>query len=158
VPGAGAPAAPVERATSPALTPRVLALAVGAAVGIGVVLALLQHASQVEGSSGLTATAAARVASVAVTLTAVVVLRTPLGLPPERRTAVLAVGVADTGANALFAVASTAGQDAVVAVLASLYPIVTVLLARAVLGERITRAQGAGVGVALVGVALASAA
>jgi drug/metabolite transporter (DMT)-like permease len=70
---------------------------------------------------------------------------------------VLAVGVADTGANGLFAVASDAGQDALVAVLSSLYPVVTVLLARALLAERITRPQGVGVGIALAGVVLASA-
>jgi drug/metabolite transporter (DMT)-like permease len=156
VPGAGVPVAEPATTAGGRLTPRVLALAVGAAVGIGVVLALLQQGAQAEGSSGLTATAAARTVSVVVTLVAVAVLRTETGLPAERRSAVLAVGVADTGANALFAVASTAGEDALVAVLASLYPVVTVLLARAVLGERISRLQGAGVAVALVGVALAS--
>jgi len=141
---------------APALTPRVLALALGAALGIGIVLALLQQGAQAEGSSGLSTTAAARVASVLVTLGAVALLRVPTGMPADRRAAVFAVGAADTGANALFAIASTAGQDALVAVLASLYPVVTVLLARVALGERLSRGQGAGVGVALVGVALAS--
>jgi drug/metabolite transporter (DMT)-like permease len=139
-----------------ALTPRVLALALGAALGIGIVLALLQQGAQAEGSSGLSATAAARTVSVVLTLVAVAALRSPTTLPAGRRASVLAVGVADTGANALFAVASDAGQDALVAVLSSLYPVVTVLLARAVLAERLSRPQGAGVAVALVGVALAS--
>jgi len=158
VPGAAAPApARAVPGSSPALTPRVLALALGAALGIGIVLALLQQGAQAEGSSGLSTTAAARIASVLVTLTAVALLRVPTGMPADRRAAVLAVGAADTGANALFAIASTAGQDALVAVLASLYPVVTVLLARATLGERLARGQGVGVGVALLGVALASA-
>ena len=42
------------------------------------------------------------------------------------------------------------------AVLASLYPLTTVLLARALLDERIGRARAAGVGAVLGGVALIS--
>ena len=50
---------------------------------------------------------------------------------------VIAVGVFDTGANVLFAFAATHGSLGVVAVLSSLYPIATILLARAVLHERL---------------------
>ena len=67
------------------------------------------------------------------------------------------VGVFDTTANFLFAYASTRGLLSVVAVLASLYPVVIVALARAVLNERVARPQLAGVTVALAGVALISA-
>ncbi len=55
-------------------------------------------------------------------------------------------------ANALFAFAATHGLLSLVSVLGSLYPIVTVLLAYAFLGERLTRVQRAGVAVAMVGV------
>jgi drug/metabolite transporter (DMT)-like permease len=68
--------------------------------------------------------------------------------------AVAGVGLADVTANVLFAFA--AGQHALLAlvsVLGSLYPIVTVLLAHVLLGERLTRTQQAGVAVALAGVA-----
>jgi drug/metabolite transporter (DMT)-like permease len=41
---------------------------------------------------------------------------------------------------------------ALVAVLGSLYPVVTVILAHAILGERLTRKQKAGIGIALAGV------
>jgi drug/metabolite transporter (DMT)-like permease len=69
--------------------------------------------------------------------------------------ALVAVGFLDTGGNALFAAASsTHGLLSVVSVLASLYPVVTVLLARIVLGERVQRTQDAGVLIALVGVVL----
>jgi len=70
----------------------------------------------------------------------------------------VAIGFLDTGGNALFAAASsTHGLLSVVSVLASLYPVVTVLLARLVLGERVQRTQDAGVLVALAGVVLITA-
>ena len=72
--------------------------------------------------------------------------------------ALVAIGFLDTGGNALFAAASsTHGLLSVVSVLASLYPVVTVLLARLLLGERVQRTQDAGVLVALVGVVLITA-
>lgn len=72
----------------------------------------------------------------------------------------LMVGVAgtlDVTANVMFGIASTLGSLAVVAVLGSLYPAGTVLLARIVHGERLARIQQAGVAVALVGIALIAA-
>jgi drug/metabolite transporter (DMT)-like permease len=80
----------------------------------------------------------------------------PRGLRPHW-TGLVAIGVLDTGGNALFAAASSHGLLSVVSVLASLYPVVTVLLARLVLGERVQRTQDAGVVVALVGVVLITA-
>jgi drug/metabolite transporter (DMT)-like permease len=81
----------------------------------------------------------------------------PTGLRPHWP-ALIAIGFLDTGGNALFAAASSShGLLSVVSVLASLYPVVTVLLARIVLGERVQRTQDAGVVVALVGVVLITA-
>ncbi|MBV8064032.1 MAG: DMT family transporter [Actinobacteria bacterium] len=72
--------------------------------------------------------------------------------------ALVAIGILDTGGNTLFAAASEAhGLVSVVSVLASLYPAVTVLLARFVLGERVQRTQDVGVLVTLAGVVLISA-
>ena len=78
---------------------------------------------------------------------------------PSRRMLgmLIAVGVADTGATLLYAAASTRGLLSIVAVLASLYPVVILVLARALLAERVARPQLAGVAVALAGVALISA-
>lgn len=71
--------------------------------------------------------------------------------------ALIAVGLLDTGGNALFAAASAShGLVSVVSVLASLYPAVTVLLARFALGERVERSQDVGVLVTLAGVVLIS--
>ncbi len=81
----------------------------------------------------------------------------PSGLRPHWL-GLAAVGLLDTGGNALFAAASsTHGLLSVVSVLASLYPVVTVLLARFLLGERVQRTQDMGVVVALVGVVLITA-
>jgi drug/metabolite transporter (DMT)-like permease len=57
----------------------------------------------------------------------------------------------------MFAAGSQRGLVSVVAVLGSLYPVVTVALASGVLGERMGRVQAAGAGVALAGVALIAA-
>ncbi len=69
----------------------------------------------------------------------------------------IGVGIFDTSANVLFGLASTRGLLSVVSVLASLYPVVLVALARFLLHERIAKHQLAGVAVALGGVALISA-
>ena len=66
------------------------------------------------------------------------------------------IGVLDTGGNVLFAAASAKGLVSVVSVLASLYPVVTVLLARAVLHERVHRSQELGIALALAGIVLVS--
>jgi uncharacterized membrane protein len=72
--------------------------------------------------------------------------------------ALAAIGLLDSGGNTLFAAASSShGLLSVVSVLASLYPVVTVLLARFVLGERVERTQDIGVLVTLAGVVLISA-
>ena len=68
----------------------------------------------------------------------------------------LLIGVLDTAGNALFAVATTKSLLSVAAVLGQLYPVVTVLLARLVLGERVSNGQGVGIGSAFAGVALIS--
>jgi drug/metabolite transporter (DMT)-like permease len=80
-------------------------------------------------------------------------------LQPSRRLwpLLIGVGIGDTGATLLYAAATTRGLLSVVAVLASLYPVVIVVLARTVLSERIARPQLLGVAVALAGVALISA-
>ncbi len=79
-------------------------------------------------------------------------------VPRGRRGVVLVAlaGLADTTANVTFLAATNAGQLAVVSVLASLYPVSTVLLARLVLAERMTRPQSAGFVAAMGATALLS--
>jgi drug/metabolite transporter (DMT)-like permease len=79
-------------------------------------------------------------------------------VPPARdRMQLVAIGVADLGATALYGLATTHGALSIVVVIGSLYPVVTVLLARGILKERIGRIQLAGVLLAFLGVALVSA-
>jgi drug/metabolite transporter (DMT)-like permease len=84
--------------------------------------------------------------------------RPALRWPGRRIGPVALVGIADTGANLLFAYAAIGGNLAVVGVLGSLYPVATVVLARWLLGERLSGGQNAGVLLALTGVGLLAAA
>jgi drug/metabolite transporter (DMT)-like permease len=61
------------------------------------------------------------------------------------------VGLADVAANGGYALASGIGPVTVAAVLASLYPVVTALVARGLLKERLRPVQAAGAGLALLG-------
>ena len=79
-----------------------------------------------------------------------------LGVPRRLLPWLALIGFGDMFGNLLYAAASTSGLVSVTSVLASLYPIVTVVLAR-VLGERVARSQEAGIGLTLAGVALISA-
>lgn len=67
---------------------------------------------------------------------------------------ILAGGILDMAANALYLYAEHGGNLAAAAVLTSLYPAATVVLARITLGERLKVLQKLGVAIALAGVAL----
>jgi drug/metabolite transporter (DMT)-like permease len=128
-------------------------LALLAALGFGLYFLLMDPASD-DGAlwAVLVARSAATLAATAVALA----LRS--GLPRAGDLPLLAaVGLFDASANAMLAVALTKGLVGLVAVLSSLYPVVTVLLARSVLGERVAPTQRTGVVLALGGVAVIAA-
>ncbi|MFP5372801.1 MAG: EamA family transporter, partial [Actinomycetes bacterium] len=126
------------------------ALVAGAAFGLFFVL--LDGTSQ---TSGLTPLAAARIASVALVVLVALAGRRSLRVSRAAFPLVALSGVGDMTANALFLLATQQeGQLAITGVLASLYPVTTVLLAQALLRERLVGAQLAGLGAAAVAVVL----
>lgn len=64
------------------------------------------------------------------------------------------VGLADVAANGTYSIAAQQGPVTVAAVLANLYPVVTVLAALLLLKERLRAVQATGAGLALVGTVL----
>lgn len=117
-------------------------LALLAALGFGLFFVGMDHAAD---RDVLWALVFARAADIPVLLAFVLVLRPAFPRGAGALAPMAGIGVLDLGANALYAQASTTGLLSVVSVLGSLYPAVTVLLARVLLGERLRRAQGAGV-------------
>jgi drug/metabolite transporter (DMT)-like permease len=152
---AGAVLASLEERRAATASPeraRAVVLAVVAAIALGLFVYFLGLGSR-QGDP-LSTLFGARVGSLVVLVGVAALLRAPVSIARSSLAAVAAVGFADVSANALFAVASRHGLLALVSVLGSLYPIVTVLLAHVLLGERLTRAQRAGVALALGGVAV----
>jgi drug/metabolite transporter (DMT)-like permease len=97
-----------------------------------------------------------RVTALVIVGTAVAARRPALRLGARPLAIIVAVGVVDTIGNVLFAASSSHGLVSLTAVLASLYPVVTVLLAAGVLHERVAPMQRAGIVLTLAGVALIS--
>ena len=98
-----------------------------------------------------------RTTSTFVILAAVAIRRPTLAIQPIQIPILVLIGTGDMLGNLFFAAASTSGLVSITSVLASLYPIVTVVLARFVLKERVARSQEAGIALTLAGVVLISA-
>ena len=150
----------VVMASGPELSGRAgakpLLLAAAAAVGFGLALLFIAEGAR---TSTLMTLVTMRVTSVLVVALLLVSLarRTPLQLSTRDLPLIAVVGIADAAANLTFGWASTRGLVSVVAVLGSLYPVVTVLLARVVHHERLAAIQNIGVVTALAGVGLIAA-
>jgi drug/metabolite transporter (DMT)-like permease len=129
-------------------------LAIVAATGFGAYFVFLDAAAD---ASVPWAVAVARATATTLAVAACLVVSAPLRAPLPLLPALVAVGLADVTATALFGLASTRGLLAVVSVLASLYPVVTVALARIVLGERLALSQRLGGAGAIAGAALVAA-
>lgn len=133
------------------------ALALGAALGFGLFLTLIDRAASTPGASALWVNVWARVGSVSLLLPLQLVSARGLGWPGRALPMVGLGGLLDMSANVLYALATQAGSLGVAAVLGSLYPVMTVLLSWVVLSERLRRVQYVGVGLALLGIGLLAA-
>ena len=130
--------------------------AILAAVGFGVAYTLLALAA---GSGSLYGTLLLQRIGGIVVLGPLVLGGRILGqvrLTASRLIALAAIGVSDIIANGSYALAASRGDLSIAAVLASLYPVVTAMLARGILAERLRGIQSLGVITALAGVLLLS--
>jgi len=124
-------------------------LALIAGVVIGFFFLALARTSA---GAGLWPLVAARIVSVSLFSGMALVASQSLRIPPGIRVTVVAGGALDMIANFLYLIATRSGPLSVVVTLASLYPASTVLLARVVLHERLSRLQWLGVVCALIAV------
>ena len=133
-----------ERAARPALQRLSIVLAIVAGLGFGMYFVLAEISSR--GDVGW-ALLLSRVAGTPI-LVAIAVLTVRRGgrMLRGRDLAIVAgIGLLDLGANVLYNTSTTIGELSTVAVASSLYPVTTVLLAAALLGERVRGVQRTGV-------------
>ena len=131
-----------------------LLLALGAGAGFGLFYIALARTSA---GAGLWPLVAARGASVTAFSSALAVRRERMSRGTAGLPVMIATGVFDVSANALYVVAVHHGLLSIVAVLVSLYPASTVLCSLVFLGERLRALQIGGVALALGAVALITA-
>lgn len=134
----------------------------GAGIGWGLVAAITFGAyfipmHEASNEDWLWASLVFRMASFSLVMLAVVIARPNLRATRGNLGALAVIGLLDTGGNVFFAAAATQGLVSVVSVLASLYPVVTVVLALALLRERPALWQAGGAIAALAGVGLITA-
>lgn len=150
------PQAPTDDSKHQRVSPRALLFAIGGGIGIGAFFAIIALAPK---DAGLWPVVFARGTSSTMFLLVALVLglRGVRPLIPVRRAVrveAVSAGVLDVTANAIYLVATQIGLLSVVAVLGSLYPAATVLLARFVLAERLRPMQKVGMVTAIAAAAL----
>jgi drug/metabolite transporter (DMT)-like permease len=149
----GAAAAPSQRATANALPLVAIAGCAVAAIYLSVARATLTGDGVIWWPILIT-----HVVTSVLTLAILAVVR-PTGVPGIRRAWPLVVisGVGDLFGFSAFMLANAHGDTSLVVVLSSLYPVTTVILALLVVRERLTRSQGVGIALGLLGVVLIAA-
>lgn len=133
----------------PSIAARTVVLAAAVGLGFGLLFAAL---AQTEEDSGLWPLLFARFTGVPVLVVAYLVQRRGRSTAGGRGVAIpaLLIGVLIAGSNVTFLLATREGLLSVVAVVVSMYPASTICLAAMIDGERATRAQVAGMGLAVV--------
>lgn len=140
-----------QRRRSPRRLPPGLLLAFASGVAIGIFFLALARTS---GNGGMLPLVAARSASVALFAGVAVVTKARVRMATPTALLALAGGSLDMTANALYLVATHHAALSITATLASLYPASTIVLARVVLGERLSVWQSVGIWLALAAIVL----
>jgi len=139
---------------SQGVTAKPVFLGLGAACGFGTALTFMAQGSE---SSALMTMTTMRATTLVISFLYFARTRSLDGLTSRDLPKLIAIGVADFGANLLLGVATTKGLVSLAMVLGSLYPIVTALLAFKLLHERLHKVQYVGIICAVAGVAIISA-
>lgn len=143
--------------TGPRWPGRAVGYGVASGASFGLFFLLIRNAGQ---SGELWPVAAGRIGELAVVVIAAAALRRsplPRALGGKLLVAAAGAGAIDVVANICYVAATRTGMFGLAVVLASLYPGVTVLLARVVLGERLRWVQRVGLGLAAIGILLVAA-
>jgi len=130
---------------------RALALALAAGVALGGYNSAI---ARVDPGTTFVSLAASRTTAALVVMVLASVTRVPLRPTRSLIPPLVVVGCLDMGGNAAYIVAAQIGRLDVAAVLSSMYPVATVVLAALVLRERVTRLQLTGIAGAILAIAL----
>jgi uncharacterized membrane protein len=133
------------------IRPAGLGMAVAAGLGFGAFFITLD---QIGGNAVFWPLVAGRIAACAVLLAFVMVTRQPMQLRQVPLKLLTLAGLLDVSGNLLFLLAVQNGRLDVAAVLGSLYPAVTAILARVTIKEQMTRLQLVGVSAAMLAIVL----
>jgi drug/metabolite transporter (DMT)-like permease len=125
------------------------ALVAGVAIGVFNICI-----GQFEGGSPFGLLVIIRLLQAAMMVLLIVLWRQPWRLPRDAVPRIVVIGLLDMLGNASFILAAQVGALAVATVLASLYPVTTVVLAILILHERLTRSHVAGIALTVAAIAL----
>jgi len=143
----------VSRTDHARITLRDLGLPFVAGAGFGLFFVIISRANSV---SVLFPLVAARCASIIMFLVFTTARRLPRFPPMQHLPLILLAGILDAGGNIFFVAAARVGRLDIAAVLSSLYPAATILLARFILHEKFSRPQIVGIILALAAIVLIS--
>lgn len=125
--------------------------AIGAGIAFGIFFIVLDQAGD---DTGMWPILAMRATSLVLVAFALVATRTTLTPAPGTLWGIALSGALDVAANVLYLLSTQHGLLSLVAVITSMYPAATVLLARVLLNETLTKRQLSGLGFAAAGVIL----
>jgi uncharacterized membrane protein len=127
------------------------ALALLAGISVGIFFLALARTSS---AAGMWPLIAARISSITLFLVIALLAKRTLVMSRTAATTATLGGALDMAANAVYMIAARIGPLSIVVTLASLYPAATVVLARIILREHLSRAQISGIACALLAVVL----